>query len=339
MEIPFSNLPFFKEEELTWGINITRFIQRKYETIKWVVFPIEIEGVVSKYGHVHGFKGIYPPAKFEIRPYSMGRFTNYSDIRLTDYDEGPYSHQLNYMDDYRKNIGLDIQYRINTNSQLTFTFNPDFGQIESDPAEVNLTAYETYFEEKRPFFLEDSDIFSMPIEIFYSRRIGEKDWGKGVTTYKDTLRENINANECTTLGGNFVHNVCIVPDTLYYDIPVNIKGAGKLTGKTQGGLSYGLMLAISTLDDSTSWANQLMKGENRYEVVSRIKQDLFAGNSFIGFMSTSSMADSIHTVSIDGMTNLFDNQINIDGQMVMTSDNHRGLYGIISFSPPLPVLL
>ena len=84
MEIPFSNLPFFAGDEITWGLNITRFIQRKYETVTWVAFPLDVEGVVSKYGHLHGLKGIYPPAKFEFRPYSMAGVTNYSDIRLKE---------------------------------------------------------------------------------------------------------------------------------------------------------------------------------------------------------------------------------------------------------------
>ena len=66
IEIPFSNLPFFSGDEITWGMNITRFIQRKYETVSWVVFPIDVEGVVSKYGHLNGIKGFFPPAKFLI---------------------------------------------------------------------------------------------------------------------------------------------------------------------------------------------------------------------------------------------------------------------------------
>ena len=95
IEIPFSMLQFNDGEILTWGMNITRFIQRDYETITWVAFPLEVEGVASKYGHLTGLKGIYPPAKFEFKPYSLGGMTKYSDIRLLDF-EIPKSWNLNY---------------------------------------------------------------------------------------------------------------------------------------------------------------------------------------------------------------------------------------------------
>ena len=210
IEIPFSNLPFFAGDELTWGLNITRFIQRKYETVTWVAFPMDVEGVVSKYGHLHGLKGIYPPAKFEFRPYSMGGATNYTDIRLKQIWE-PFDHRTNYYPERNMNLGLDFVYRINPSSQLMFTINPDFGQLESDPANINLTAFETYFKEKRPFFLKNMDIFETPVEIFYSRRIGENSTGIGRNVDKS--------------------------DTLFYEItiPTKINVAGKLTGKNENG--------------------------------------------------------------------------------------------------------
>ena len=146
IEIPFSMLPFNEGSELTWGMNITRFIQRKFETITWVSFPLDVEGVASKYGHLTGLKGIYPPAKFEFQPYSMIGMMNYADIQLTNYDE-PLSHQLNFKNAISPNLGINMLYRINPNSFLTMTLNPDFGQIESDPEDLNLTAFETYFPE------------------------------------------------------------------------------------------------------------------------------------------------------------------------------------------------
>ena len=131
MEIPFSMLPFNKGDDLTWGLNITRFIQRKYETITWVGFPLEIEGIVSKFGHLTGLKGIFPPAKFEFSPYSLGGLTNYSDLKLIDVDV-PRSHKEGYMNASDVNFGLDMKYRITPNSLLTLAVNPDFGQAESD---------------------------------------------------------------------------------------------------------------------------------------------------------------------------------------------------------------
>ncbi len=321
IKIPFSNLSFFDREELQWGLNITRFIQRKYETITWVGFPLEVEGIVSKFGHLNGLKGIYPPAKLELLPYSSVGITNYRDIRLPDVDI-PINHEEGYMNIPHINMGLDMKYRINTNSILTLAVNPDFGQVESDPANINLTSYETYFPEKRNFFLKDSDIFVTPIELFYSRRIGDNSWGLG-------MDESISASNGRK-------------DTTYYDItiPVKIKAAGKLTGKNEKGFSYGFLTAVTTESDSSTWHSYFdpdsiyrpYKYPKAY-FVSRVKQDFFSGNSFLGLMTTSTEEESGRIVSIDGMLNLLDNQIRIDGQMVMNSDNKRGVLGNITYSP------
>ena len=315
MEIPFSMLPFNKGDDLTWGLNITRFIQREYETITWVAFPLEIEGIASKFGHLSGLKGIFPPAKFEFSPYSLGGLTNYSDLKLTDVDV-PRSHKEGYMNASDVNFGLDMKYRINPNSLLTLAVNPDFGQVESDPADINLTSYETYFPEKRSFFLKDSDIFETPIELFYSRRIGDNSWGMGMEEYRG--------------------------DTLFYDIqiPVKINAAGKLTGKNEQGLSYGFLSAFTSETDSSTWHTYYDPDSIYYPYnypkkyfISRVKQDLFSGNSFLGIMTTSSVDDSAHIISVDGMVNLLDNQIGIDGQVVMSSDDKMGVLGNLTYSP------
>ena len=314
IEIPFSNLPFYEENDMLWGINFSRFIQRKYESISWVVLPLDVEGVVSKYGHLSGLKGIYPPAKFEFKPYSMIGNTMFSDIRLSDYED-PNSHKLNYPNVNIYDLGLDFKYRISTNSKLTFTFNPDFGQVESDPADINLTAYETYFEEKRPFFVDDVDIFRTPIEIFYSRRIGEKAWNEGVKVYEGSGR-----------GDN---------DTLYYDIPVFIKVASKLTGKTQSGLSYAILAASTSLEDSSTWSNQIINSKSRNYFVTRFKKEFSVKNSnvSIGSMTTSSIINTNNIFSIDGMLSMLDNQINIESQYINGLNNTKGLYGNISYYP------
>jgi len=322
MEIPFSNFPFYDSHNMEWGMNITRFIERKYETINWVVFPFDVEGVVSKYGHIKNLKNIYPPAKFEFRPYLMTGFTNYSDIKLKNYefidtDNNPLKHQLNYKDYLQYNMGIDILYRLQTNSKLAFTINPDFGQVEADPANVNLTAFEPFFKEKRPFFLQDVDIFSTPIDVFYSRRIGANSWASYTEESVDRL------TGLTTV------------DTIYYGTPVVIKGAGKLTGKTESGLSYGLLGAITTQNDSSNFLELMQKGKNSNYIISRLKQDVLEGNSFVGLMTTSSMQDSSHVISMDGMIHLLDNRININTQMLL-GNNYKGMYGNISYRPSAP---
>ena len=169
IEIPFSMLQFNDGELLTWGMNITRFIQRDYETITWVSFPLEVEGVASKYGHLTGLKGIYPPAKFEFKPYSLGGITKYSDIRLLDF-EIPNSWNLNYENNPLANMGIDMLYRVNTNSTMTLTLNPDFGQVEADADTIELLDTERFLPERRPFFSEGSELLQMPHRLYYTRR-------------------------------------------------------------------------------------------------------------------------------------------------------------------------
>ena len=146
IEIPFSNLPFYDSDEMEWGLNLSRFIQRKHEMNRWMVFPLETEGIVSKYGHLLGLKNIYPPSKFEFRPFIKSGHTNFSDVRLTNY-ERPNSHHENFNDESMYDFGLDFLYRISPNSKLVYTLNPDYGQIEADPSSINLTAFETYLIE------------------------------------------------------------------------------------------------------------------------------------------------------------------------------------------------
>ena len=330
MEIPFSNFPFYKNDELVWGLNFTRFIQRKYETISWVVFPLDVDGIVSQYGHLKGLENIYPPAKFELKPYNLISNTNFSDIRLLDY-ENPLSHRTNFSNEPNYNLGLDMQYRVNTNSKLTFTFNPDFGQVESDPADVNLTAYETYFEDRRPFFMNDIDIFETPIEIFYSRRIGERAWSAGYSNYLDTLRSNISSTDCVEIGGSLIGNSCIDSAQIYYDVPVTIKAAAKLTGKTESGFSYGFLSALTSLNEKSE-SYKLKNDElNRSYFVSRIKQDF--SKSSIGFMTTSSLYDSSNIYSLDGNLNLLENKVSIESQLLTTNNKNKSLYIGTNYSP------
>ena len=126
-------------------------------------------------------------------------------------------------------------------------------------------------------------------------------------------------------------------DTLFYDIniPVKINAAAKLTGKNEYGLSYGILSAITTETDSSTWHSYfdpdsiyLPYNYPKKYFISRVKQDLFSGNSFLGLMTTSSIDDSAHIVSLDGMINLLDNQIWIDGQVLLSSDNKKGMLNI-----------
>jgi len=154
MAIPFKSLRFSTQNELIWGVNLLRLIRRKGEQIFYTSFPRE-DPLLDHSAKLVGLKEIKRGYHFEFLPYSTFRSEKQIDLK-----------EKNKFD-----TGLDIKYGITSNLTLDFTLNPDFGQIESDQDQINLSPYETYFNEKRPFFLERADIFSSRFNLFYSRRI------------------------------------------------------------------------------------------------------------------------------------------------------------------------
>ena len=172
MKIPF-NMLSITELENPWGLNINRFIFRYNEINRWVVFEEGIPGRVSKFGHIMGFKEIDVKKGFEFKPYFLWGHDRYNNSILTDPERISDSHSINSRDSLSANIGIDLKYRLSASSTLELTVNPDFGQIEMDPKYINLTYYEIILPEKRSFFNETEAMFDMPINLFYSRRIGE----------------------------------------------------------------------------------------------------------------------------------------------------------------------
>ena len=233
MRIPYSQLRFPSADHLTFGINAMRYIQRKKEEAWLVHVPKTESGLASRMGHLEGLTGIVPHHTVEFLPYvvSRGEFLERSSP-ADPFNDGARAFA---------GVGVDLKYRLSSNLSLDGTINPDFGQVEVDPAVVNLTAFETFFEEKRPFFIEGANIFSNfgqtgannfwgfnrsePI-IFYSRRIGRTPQGSA--------------------SGDFV------------DAPTasTILGAAKLTGKTRSGWSLGLLDAVT----GSEWAKTMTAG-------------------------------------------------------------------------------
>jgi len=154
MAIPFKSLRFSTRNEQEWGINFLRIIRRKGENILYTNSPRE-EPMLENSARLVGLKDIKRGYHFEFLPYST--FRSEKQIELKEKN--------------KFDTGLDVKYGITSNLTLDFTLNPDFGQIESDQDQINLSPYETYFNEKRPFFLERADIFSSRFNLFYSRRI------------------------------------------------------------------------------------------------------------------------------------------------------------------------
>ena len=208
--VPFSQLRFGRESVQTWGVQFERIIGRNREYAVSTFIPKRDPGGVPRYGHLEGLSGLEPGKRLEILPYTVTRF-EYVDPGLD-----PYRTRR----EYTASAGVDLRYRATSNLTLNATINPDFGQVEVDPAVVNLGVYETFFDEKRPFFLEGNEIFDFGAggtsggQLFYTRRIG-----RTPTLGTPTLEAN-------------------VPQT------TTILGAAKLSGKLAG-WSIGSLAAVT----------------------------------------------------------------------------------------------
>lgn len=215
LRIPLGQLRFSAGGS-RWGIQVMRYIGRDGEESLWAPSPRNAPGFVSNFGVLDGLEGLAPARRVEVLPYMTGGFA-----RRSGAASDPFADTV----DPRANIGVDARYGLGPNVTLTATINPDFGQVEADPSEVNLSGNETYFAEKRPFFLEGTEIFQVQIgegggpggrdTLFYSRRIGASPHGE--------------------LAGDYV------------DAPTGttIYGAAKIAGKTAGGLSFGVLDAVT----------------------------------------------------------------------------------------------
>jgi hypothetical protein len=192
MRVPFSQLRFPSVSE-SWGVNARRVVHRKNESSWLVLVPKNESGLVSRMAHLEGIAGIRPGRHLELLPYAR---------TLAEYIEPPVSgNPWNDGSRHSAGAGLDFEYGLGTGMTLVGAVNPDFGQVEVDPAVVNLTAFETFFEEKRPFFTEGSQVFlrfgrSGAIDyttyfypeplLFYSRRIGRAPQGQAAGAFVDT---------------------------------------------------------------------------------------------------------------------------------------------------------
>ncbi|MFH2037143.1 MAG: DUF5916 domain-containing protein [Candidatus Zixiibacteriota bacterium] len=160
-KIPYHCLRFAEKEEHIWGFNFTRSINRSGEYDKWAFVPLKEGGFVSNFGHLKNIRNIKPAGHLELMPYAVSSM---------EYE--PKSMENSDGRKFKKNIGFDMKYGLSTDLILDAAINPDFGQVELDQPVLDLSAYETFFSERRPFFLEGADLFNTDFMLFYSRRIG-----------------------------------------------------------------------------------------------------------------------------------------------------------------------
>jgi hypothetical protein len=165
MAIPFSILRFEPKSTQTMGINFARKILRTKEEMEWTGWKRDEFLRVDIYGHLNGLQGLRSSHDLEIMPYT--RALGQQFYRGT-------GQPLGYIDEIRSEIGVDLKYGVTSNMALDVALNPDFGQIAPDAEQINVTRYERFFRELRPFFVEGQSIFRTPMQIFYSRRIGKQ---------------------------------------------------------------------------------------------------------------------------------------------------------------------
>jgi hypothetical protein len=267
MKIPLSQLRFGKKEEHVWGIQLTRHIFRLEERSTWQYIPKGSPGLVHLFGELHGINGIKPKRPIELMPYTVARTERFEKVAGNPFLDGKKS---------AISAGLDGKAAITNDLTLDFTINPDFGQVEADPSEVNLTAFESYFSERRPFFVEGKNIYqfqpsnSIVIHnmyadnLFYSRRIGR-----------------------------YPHNYPSLSDGEYADLPesTTILGAMKLSGKTKNGLSIGILESVTANENAVIDRGGIRRKESVEPLtnyfVGRLQKDFNKGTTVIGGILTS----------------------------------------------------
>ena len=244
-KIPLSQLRYPRAAEHTFGIMIMRDIVRRSERDSWPIYRRSKSGIASQFGEVSGLRGLGSPHRLEIAPYVVAK--NASVSQTTGFGRKQ-----------KQTFGGDLKYGVTSNLTLDATVNPDFGQVEADPAQLNLTAFETFLAERRPFFLEGTGIFSFGggdgSRMFYSRRIGRSPQLSGLVSDPTA------------------------------DIPAAtpIIGASKLTGRLASGTSVGSLFAVT---EREAVGPTLIEPQTEYGVF-RVSQDLRNGESGVGGIVT-----------------------------------------------------
>lgn len=158
--IPLRSIRFDIVPSQSFGLQVRRYVSQRQETDEWVFIPRSAGGEVSRYGRLTGLDGLRRGGWLELRPFLVTN-SGWTDLDL-------HSPDLKF----GGSAGVDIKARLTQNLVLDATINPDFGQVEADQAVLNLTTFEVYYPEKRPFFLEGIDTFRTQLQLFYSRRVG-----------------------------------------------------------------------------------------------------------------------------------------------------------------------
>jgi len=259
MKIPLSQLRFSNDPNQVWGLNVVRNYFKNNELSAWNRIPIGAAGWVSEAGKLKGLKNIKPQKQIEIQPFVVTKLDRYEAEAGNPYADG---------NDFNLNTGLDAKIGITNDLTLDVTINPDFGQVEADPAAINLDGFEIFSRDQRPFFVENKNIFDYRFadnrnNLFFSRRIGRSPQVNLETT-----------------------------DEAFVNQPQNttILGAAKFSGKTKNGWSIGVLESMTSKEFTEISTNgntsELLAEPFTNYLVGRVQKDFNKKNTFFGGMFT-----------------------------------------------------
>jgi hypothetical protein len=255
LAIPLRILRFEEKPVQSFGMQVRRYTSGRKESDEWAHIPRSASGEVSKYGRLENLVGLKKGSSFEVRPFVLGKIGSH-DTSLAPLSQG-FTPAFS--------VGADFKWLLLPSLTLDGTINPDFGQVDADKVVLNLSSYETYFPEKRPFFLEAADVFATPMQLVYTRRIGR---APPLPSLPDRL------------------DFSGTPD------PSPIYGALKLSGNLGEAWSVGALFALSgasyaearDVNDLHHTMNVLAEPLSSFQVL-RLRRN-FSGGSTLGVMAT-----------------------------------------------------
>jgi hypothetical protein len=300
LEVPLSQLRYSNKDEQVWGMHTWRWIARLREESNWEKQSKTGPGMLYNFGELRGIKGLKKSRRLEIMPYTLGKLNT-----MKEEPGNPFTEKGRA---WGGNLGLDAKIGISSNFTVDLTVNPDFGQVESDPSVMNISAFETFYEEKRPFFLEGLTIFDFNFDnqsLFYSRRIGH--------------------SPSLTVDPN---------DSLFVKSPdkTTILSAVKFSGTTSKGLSVGLIQSLTAneyarlSDPEGDRSSRKVEPLTNY-MVARIQKGYKAGNTVVGGMLTSTnrfindknlefLSSNAYTGGFDLLHHWKDKEFYIDARLI-----------------------
>lgn len=318
--VPFSQIRFSKEDRYTWGVEVSREIHRKNEESYFLYYPRNDQVKVSRWLELRGIEAIEPPPRIEISPYVAGTGKFLQPPPVDAFNTGR-KDPFVIGRDYFGAVGADIKMGLSGNFTLDASVNPDFAQVEVDPAVVNLSAYETYFVEKRPFFIEGSNILSfgrggaadftdfnwVDPSFFYSRRIGRRPQG------------SISHEGFTS-----------VPEKKESYRPTAILGAAKVSGKSSGGWSLAGLAALTnreygSVDSAGTRFKEEIEPYTFYGVV-RAQKNFRESRQALGIIATVVNRDT-RNAQVSDLLNQQAFSLGIDGWTFLDEDKEWVITG------------